>query len=815
MDSQDRPEANVPAVPFRATARPALIESSLLARPAAAEGAGSSVNVLRAGLRALSRHWWQILLLWALGSGGLCYLIYTQVKPVYDAESMLRVDPSKTDIFNVNSHNGEAFGAFLQTQVRLILSPKVLSAVVSNPRIASLPTLRAAENAEDELRKMLQVNEFPNSYIVQVRASSTEPAESAQVVNEVVNEYLKADAEWSNGQTKAQITSLQNYQKELESQSTEKKELLYELASKANVELKYNEQRVGPESGASIPIPSRNRVTMEQYEKLQGRLTETTIELGVAEEMLVARENEAAEAGQGRGPDTRLEARVQQLFKTEPDVAALLSQIELARRRVDEAVRRTRSESDPARVDAQDRYDDLVARYRQLFSDRHDELAARLAEHGEDDSSKALREAREKVLMLRASRDNYQHLLDKIEVQNRQEGSDTVKMALVREELSSVGQMLDNVKKHLEQLRYEQKGETRISRVSDARSTSTPSRNNRRVLMAVTPLAVLAAVFGLFVLVEVKMGRVSDLDDLSRQVLVEVFALPPLPGPRLDPAQRGAREREGRLQEFLQSLDHLRVALCDEQVADGAGRCLVITSATAAEGKTTLAAQLSACCAKAGISTLLIDADMRRATLSRMLNEERTAGLSDVLQGHLSADDAPVPIPDAGFHLLPAGTPGRDPSWLLKGQRFGQLMSRFRQIFDLVIIDTPPILPVPDALTMGRWTDGVVIATRFDVSRLPLVGKARRRLASAGIPLLKLVVNGVRTSRFHAGYGNGYGYGYGYGAGYGYGQDRMDAGTEANGDGHAHGEVDGLANGDGHDDDQVDPVAPPGPSATA
>jgi receptor protein-tyrosine kinase/non-specific protein-tyrosine kinase len=153
-----------------------------------------------------------------------------------------------------------------------------------------------------------------------------------------------------------------------------------------------------------------------------------------------------------------------------------------------------------------------------------------------------------------------------------------------------------------------------------------------------------------------------------------------------------------------------------------------------------------------------------------------------VLQGDLAPDEAYVGVPDAGFHLLPAGTPGRDPSWLLKGQRIVQLLTRYRQSFDLILIDTPPVLPVPDALTIGRWSDGVVLAARFDLSRLPLVHRARKRISSAGMTLLKTVVNGVRTSRFVSVYGKysggyyygGYGgYGYGYGA-YGYGdRDRI------------------------------------------
>ena len=112
-----------------------------------------------------------------------------------------------------------------------------------------------------------------------------------------------------------------------------------------------------------------------------------------------------------------------------------------------------------------------------------------------------------------------------------------------------------------------------------------------------------------------------------------------------------------------------------------------------------------------------------------------------------------------GFHFLSAGTPGRDPSRVLKSTRLSELINRLRQTYDLVIIDTPPVLPVADALIMGRWADGAVMAARFDASRLPLVERANRQLALAGIPVLGVVVNGVRGQ--DATYGN-YAYSYNY-----------------------------------------------------
>jgi capsular exopolysaccharide synthesis family protein len=187
----------------------------------------------------------------------------------------------------------------------------------------------------------------------------------------------------------------------------------------------------------------------------------------------------------------------------------------------------------------------------------------------------------------------------------------------------------------------------------------------------------------------------------------------------------------------------------------------MITSATGGEGKTTLSAHLAARCANAGTSTLLIDADMRRASLGRLLDVPTGPGLVDVLGGEIDLDEALITVQAGGFHFLSAGSAGKDPSRVLKSTRFSELLARLRQTYDLVIIDTPPILPVADALIMGRWVDGAVMAARFDASRLPLVERANRQLALAGIPVLGVVVNGVRgQSTAYGSYNYAYNYGY-------------------------------------------------------
>jgi capsular exopolysaccharide synthesis family protein len=251
---------------------------------------------------------------------------------------------------------------------------------------------------------------------------------------------------------------------------------------------------------------------------------------------------------------------------------------------------------------------------------------------------------------------------------------------------------------------------------------------------------------GLFVLVEVRSARVADPDDLPTRVKVGVIGVvPPLPMLHSPRGARGAKDERRRVEEFVQSLDHLRVTLFAGQNGAGGRRSVMITSATCGEGKTTLAAQLAGRCANAGLLTLLVDADLRRPSLGELLEVPEGPGLADVLADEATPEEAMVVIGSAGgFHLLPAGSPSGDPSRLLQGDRLGALIARFRETFDVVIVDAPPVLAVPDALILGRWVDGAVLAVRHDTSRFPLVERANRRLAAIGITVLGAVVNGVR-----------------------------------------------------------------------
>jgi Mrp family chromosome partitioning ATPase len=122
-----------------------------------------------------------------------------------------------------------------------------------------------------------------------------------------------------------------------------------------------------------------------------------------------------------------------------------------------------------------------------------------------------------------------------------------------------------------------------------------------------------------------------------------------------------------------------------------------------------------------------------------------------VLQNEANIEDIVIPVQGGTFHLLPAGTPIEDTNRILQGRNLAMLIAQLRQRYKMIIIDSPPVLPVPDALIMGRWADGVLLAARFEVSRSPQVERARRQFDNAGIPVLGTVINEMRSSEVYYG----------------------------------------------------------------
>ncbi|MFY1631816.1 polysaccharide biosynthesis tyrosine autokinase [Solwaraspora sp. WMMB335] len=176
---------------------------------------------------------------------------------------------------------------------------------------------------------------------------------------------------------------------------------------------------------------------------------------------------------------------------------------------------------------------------------------------------------------------------------------------------------------------------------------------------------------------------------------------------RREPLIVGRQAHSPRAEAFRQLRTNLQYADIDKPL-----RSLVVTSAMPGEGKTTTATNLALAFAEAGSRVLLVEADLRRPQATSYLDMEGAVGLTNVLAGQAELDDVLQPWGDSGLTLLPSGFIPPNPSELLGSQQMADLLSTLRQRFDVVIVDTAPLLPVTDAAPIAAQSDGAILVGR-------------------------------------------------------------------------------------------------------
>lgn len=197
---------------------------------------------------------------------------------------------------------------------------------------------------------------------------------------------------------------------------------------------------------------------------------------------------------------------------------------------------------------------------------------------------------------------------------------------------------------------------------------------------------------------------------------------------------------------------------------EGGPRSFVVTSALAAEGKSTSTANLAIVLAQAGHRVLLIDADLRSSSVAEIFGIEGAVGLSNVLIGQLPLTDAIQPWGVRNLHILPTGPTPPNPSELLGSKPMRELLASVEQHYDTILIDGPPLLPVTDSAILARRTRGAIVVVAAGKTHRGQLAAAVDALGTAGAPVAGIVMTMLPTKGADA-----YGYGrYGYGQ-YGYG----------------------------------------------
>jgi len=289
----------------------------------------------------------------------------------------------------------------------------------------------------------------------------------------------------------------------------------------------------------------------------------------------------------------------------------------------------------------------------------------------------------------------------------------------------------------------------------------------------------LAQVLGFAVMLGLILGTLlvlllEHLDDTVRSELVAQKAanlpvigrLPLFAGPSSKQFISGNEPRSDVAEIFKVLHNHVRYA-----APNAPEKCLLITSPERDEGKSFVATNLALSFALEGNRVCFVDADLRRSRMHERTDVLRPrgpmdAGLCGYLESGLNYEDVVLPTDNENLSVILAGGRASNPPRALRSDRMLALLDRLGRDYDVVIIDTPPVLPVVDAAILASLVRSVVVVARFGATHLGDLSEASGRLIHVNAPLAGMIINGVHGAM--AGYAYGYRYGYRYGNRYRY-----------------------------------------------
>ncbi len=189
---------------------------------------------------------------------------------------------------------------------------------------------------------------------------------------------------------------------------------------------------------------------------------------------------------------------------------------------------------------------------------------------------------------------------------------------------------------------------------------------------------------------------------------------------------------------------------------------LMISGASPNAGKTFISTNLAATIALTGKKVLFIDADLRKGYVHKMFGGNNEHGLSDILSGQTTLDNSLKHVKEGGFDYIGRGAVPPNPAELLMHPRFETLLKKVSNEYDLVIIDTPPILAVTDAAIIGRYAGTTLLVARFEINTPKELMVSVKRFEQSGITIKGCILNGiVKKASSYYGYGYSH-YGYSY-----------------------------------------------------
>lgn len=689
--------------------------------------------------RAVKRHWLLILCLAPLAAGLVAGIAWVVIPVKLTATTLLRIESVEPSILFSAQESRANFLDYQRIQLAILKSRMLLNASLRKQKVAELQIVRQQSDPVEWLEKEIQADFKLAPEVLRISLSGTSADELTILVNAVRDTYITESVEKGRADRQKRLEQLKALASQYEEDLRTRRRTLKEIA-----------QKVGsrdPQVASRTHLFAIERMALTERELFQVRS-----DLRKAQVEVANLADQVEDLNKTVVPKALVEEWVQkdkEVEKLTEDVATRKAAYERAKGLF------VGGDQDPR---AKKLLEDVEAARKALVA-RQDAirptLEEKLKEQGQQELVKNGHQLQARVNTLKKLEEQLDNEVKAMEQVTKKQGGDTMDLETIRDDIAQTEEVAKKVGAQIEALKVELQAPSRVKILEEAFVSSADGEKKRLRATAGAGLGGFALVLACVVWWELAARRVGSASEVRKGMGLKLMGvMPPLPSKqssRLLSLGRGSGQANPRV--MTEAADALRTMLLGAPGADGV-RCVMITSASSGEGKTSLSTHLAASIARLGCRTLLVDADLRRPTLHQLFKLTTDAGLAEVLRGECKLGEAVQPIALDGLSVLPVGHADEASLRALAGARGRELFRRLLEEYDFVIVDSAPVLPVADSLVLGQYVDGVILSLLRDVSRAPAVLAAQERLEMLGIRILGAVVNGISEevygSRYYA-----------------------------------------------------------------
>jgi len=699
---------------------------------------------LSEALATLRKRRWLLILAVIVGAGYGAYKAYTQPK-LYQATGTIQVHNGASNEYKLDTNSDyDDQQTKMDTEVAILKSDALLATVAREMNLANNtdfsgvplgshrslddPSVRAS--VVGSLQGNLQVSIVPQTEMINISYSSLSPKLSADIVNKVIFDYIQRSyqtpvestrrvSQWLSGQLEELKAEVEQTQKQIMDLQRKLGTLGYD--SSHNQLQSSLEELLGAEGNAKIA-----RIDAESRYRMVAGMDPNTIEGSI-------------ETTPGTAPG---------------ELNMLRAQLATARAS----------------------YQQLTAQSPLGLGPNHPQVKALQATIGEltreidMEQNRLELQAKETYLAAKAAEDKTEQELDARKAEAYQQGDDLVQLTILQREFEQNRTLYDGLEQRLRTAEVQAGLEAlEVDVVDQALPPVSPTmRPPSSIILSTTVFYLMGGIVIAFILEGLDTG-LHNIQEI--ETVMEMPSLAIIPQARrasveqmaaMSTPERNIHVLTQPKSQFTEAFRALRTSLL-LATAGQPPKFILFTSAMPSEGKTTMATNLACILAQSGVRVMLLDADLRRSNIHHRFGLTGKLGLTTVLAGTSTLEEAVQHVPEApNLDILPSGPVPPFPTEMLSSEAMLALMERLGKTYTHIVIDSPPVLSVTDAVVMGRMVDAVVLVVRHGKESKNVMRRARDILARSGAPMAGLVLNAVDVnSPDYYGY---YGYlGYSYG----------------------------------------------------